>query len=426
MKIAVIGAGASGMMAAVSASDAGADVTLFEYNDRAGKKLLLTGSGKCNLTHLGIDGSEYHGSVGKISPHMFERFGTKETVSFFSDAGLLMYDRDGYIYPYSFQSFSVYDILYRRMKNNGIDILTGKKVKGVSKERHGSKFTILFSQTDKKNDSASCEHNGDAYSGFDRVIIACGGKSSPRTGSDGSGYDIAKHLGHHISMVSPALCGLECSDKDLRSAAKIRQRGTATLTIDGVVKASDTGEIQFTDYGLSGIPIFNISRFVGPALIQSRSRIICSIDTVPMMETGELISFFRSKAVNMSIHDADALLEGTVCASIADIVRKRSLTQRRSDGAKGISVNEISVIAHTMKALTYHVTGTRPFSDAQTSSGGIGSDEITDDLESKICPGIYFTGEMLDIDGPCGGYNLQWAWTSGRIAGCAAAGAPIM
>ena len=409
MRIAVIGAGASGMMAAISAADRGADVTLFELNERSGRKLLLTGSGKCNLTHTGIDGSEYNGSVGKRSSELFKRFGTQETISFFRDAGLIMYDRDGYIYPYSFQSFSVKDILVRKMKNCGIRLHTGVRVTGVQRDG-GGVFKILFSETDKGRNSASlCKPAGTVY---DSVIIACGGMAAPKTGSDGSGLDIAKSFGHRIIPVYPALCGIECSDKDLKKAAKIRQRGTATLIVDGETISSDTGEIQFTDYGLSGIPIFNISRYVSEALNIGHREIICSIDTVPMMNMDELLSFLNKKAENISSIDVRALLEGTVCASIADII---------IDRASATGENEITGIARIMKALTYHVTGTRPFTDAQTSTGGIGYDEITENLESKFCPGIYFTGEMLDIDGPCGGYNLQWAWTSGHIAGCAAA-----
>ncbi len=148
MRIAVIGAGASGMMAAISAADRGADVTLFELNERSGRKLLLTGSGKCNLTHTGIDGSEYNGSVGERSSGLFKRFGTEETITFFRDAGLIMYDRDGYIYPYSFQSFSVKDILVRKMKNCGIRLHTGVRVTGVQRDG-GGVFKILFSETDK-------------------------------------------------------------------------------------------------------------------------------------------------------------------------------------------------------------------------------------------------------------------------------------
>ena len=408
MRIAVIGAGASGMMAAISAADRGADVTLFELNEKSGRKLLLTGSGKCNLTHTGIDGSEYNGSVGERSSGLFKRFGTEETITFFRDAGLIMYDRDGYIYPYSFQSFSVKDILVRKMKNCGIKLQTGMRVTGVEKD--GGAFKVLVSETDKGRDSFSlCKP---ARTVYDSVIIACGGMAAPKTGSDGSGLDIAKSFGHRIIPVYPALCGIECSDKDLKKAAKIRQRGTATLIVDGETISSDTGEIQFTDYGLSGIPIFNISRYVSEALNIGHREIICSIDTVPMMNMDELLSFLNKKAKNISSIDVRALLEGTVCASIADII---------IDRASATGENEITGIARIMKALTYHVTGTRPFTDAQTSTGGIGYDEITENLESKFCPGIYFTGEMLDIDGPCGGYNLQWAWTSGHIAGCAAA-----
>ena len=408
MRIAVIGAGASGMMAAISAADRGADVTLFELNEKSGRKLLLTGSGKCNLTHTGIDGSEYNGSVGKRSSELFKRFGTQETISFFRDAGLIMYDRDGYIYPYSFQSFSVKDILVRKMKNCGIKLQTGMRVTGVEKD--GGAFKVMFSETDKDRKSDSlCKPAGTAY---DSVIIACGGMAAPKTGSDGNGLDIAKSFGHCIIPVYPALCGLECSDKDLKKAAKIRQRGTAALIIDGETISSDTGEIQFTDYGLSGIPVFNISRYVSDALNKGHRDIICSIDTVPMMNMDELLSFLNKKAKNISSIDVRALLEGTVCASIADII---------IDRASATGENEITGIARIMKALTYHVTGTRPFTDAQTSTGGIGYDEITENLESKFCPGIYFTGEMLDIDGPCGGYNLQWAWSSGYVAGKGAA-----
>ncbi len=407
-KVAVIGAGASGLMAAVTAADCGAEVVIYESNDRPGRKLLLTGNGKCNLTHENAADAKYHGSVGENADIFFRRFGSEDTMDFFTDNGLIMYNRNGYIYPYSFQSSSVLEILTLKAGQLNVCIESDSEVTGISQNTDGG-FILEINCNGK-------QHSVKA----DRVIIACGGRAVPRSGSDGQGYRLAEMLGHKIKPVFPALCGIKCSDKDCRDAEKARQRGKIILLTGNRIAAEDTGEIQFTDYGLSGIPVFNISRYISESAMCGEKNTICRIDTVPFLSLEILTDFLENKIRNINDINISGLTAGTINKKIADIVIKR-INLNPSLKAETLTHDMIKKIAEGMKQLDYHVTSVNPFSEAQTSAGGIPFEEITDDLESAICPDLYFAGEMLDIDGQCGGYNLQWAWTSGYISGMCAA-----
>lgn len=410
-KIAVIGAGASGLMAAITAAECGSEVTIYELNDRPGRKLLLTGSGKCNLTHDSASAEHYSGSVGRMADRFLDRFSSADTVDFFNENGLIMYDRDGYIYPYSFQAASVSDILMLTAERLQVRFITGAEVTEVIPQN--SRFRLALTLKNGKKTVTAGE--------TDHVVIACGGKAAPATGSQGQGYILAEKLGHRIIPVYPALCGLKCAERDCRDAGRVRQRGTVSLFSGNKKIAEDTGEIQFTDYGLSGIPVFNVSRYASVAQGSDGQDFSCSVDLIPFMGLRELTAFLEKKVQNCPDIDAGRLTSGTVNMKIAAMILKH-LGIRPDTKASQLGADMLEKTAYEMKNMGYHISGINSFAEAQTSTGGISMDEINAGLESVICPGVYFTGEMLDIDGQCGGYNLQWAWTSGHIAGLGAAG----
>ncbi len=410
-KISVIGAGASGLMAAITAAECGAEVTVYELNDRPGRKLLLTGSGKCNLTHDSASAEHYRGSVGQMADGFLERFSSADAMDFFNENGLIMYDRDGYVYPYSFQAASVSDILMLTAERLKVRFVTGAEVTEVIPQN--SRFRLALTLKNGKKTVTADE--------TDHVIIACGGKAAPATGSQGQGYILAEKLGHRIIPVYPALCGLKCTEHDCRDAGRVRQRGTVYLYSGNEKVAEDTGEIQFTDYGLSGIPVFNVSRYAADSQRSVRHGFFCSVDFIPFMKLQELTAFLEKKVQNSPDIKAVELMAGTVNMKIAAMILKRTGIRPDTMAAQ-LGADKMEKAAYTMKNMEYHVSGVNSFSEAQTSTGGIAMDEINAVLESVIRPGVYFTGEMLDIDGQCGGYNLQWAWTSGHIAGLAAAG----
>ncbi|MBQ9333737.1 MAG: aminoacetone oxidase family FAD-binding enzyme [Lachnospiraceae bacterium] len=397
--IAVIGAGASGMLAAVVSSRAGARVCLIEANPRVGRKILETGNGRCNLSHTPIDGSEYRGSgVGRITAFL-DRFGTDETLRYFRGLGLLTRERDGYIYPYSETASSVLDVLRYAVEDAGIEMYTDRRIDRIEPANGG--FDIGGIHADK-------------------VIISTGGAADPASGSDGSGYKLARDLGLKIVRPLPALVKVRTRDqKDMSVTAGVRAKGTVSVMTTDCI-ASDRGEIQFTRDGLSGIPVFNVSRYISYAISEGRD-VKLSLDLIPDMSITDIESYVTGLTEAGSDHrrSIEETLAGVLHKKINAYICKR-IGIGISSPAGDMTRKQISLYARMIKALEYDIESVYGFEQAQVTAGGVDFDEVDDDLQSIKVPGLYLTGEIMDIDGPCGGYNLQWAWTSGYIAGSAA------
>lgn len=403
-KIAVIGGGAAGMMAAIQAARVGAKVELYERNDRVGKKILATGNGKCNFSNRNMSAQAYYGSVRKRYDTFFGMFDEENTINFFQNEGMLIKDRNGYLYPASEQAATVLDILRFALEREKITIYTDCKAESIRAMKDGR----LQVNQDKV---------------YDAIILACGGKAAPKTGSDGSGFQLAKALGHHVTEVVPALVQLRCKEDFFKITAGVRTGAELTLYINEEEKSRVEGELQLTDYGISGIPVFQFSRQAAYALKQQK-KVTVAINFLPQLgakDSNEYRQFWQERWVRQKTQSLEQFLTGVANKKINQLVIRLS-------GCKPLDkVSELPTVKRRKieslyQCLMVTVQATNGLEQAQVSAGGIGNGELTDTLESRLVKNLYFAGEIIDIDGICGGYNLQWAWTSGAIAGWAAAG----
>lgn len=407
-KVAVIGGGAAGMMAAIQSAHAGACVELYEKNDRVGKKLLATGNGKCNLSNLNMHKDAYYGSAVTFYDTMFGEFGVNDTIDLFGQLGMLIKNKSGYLYPLSEQASTVLDVLRSGLERYEVLLHTGMDVKGIQIEHKSGKFTV--------NTSNPPDAGGGLY---DAVVLACGGRAAPKSGSDGSGYKIAKALGHHVTEVVPALVQLCCSEDFFKGLAGVRTDAVLTLYIDGREEHCERGELQLTDYGISGIPVFQFSRRASYALLHKK-KVTVDIDFLPDYEDTEYGNFWKLRWERQSYQPLEQFLTGITNKKINQLIIKLAGC-RALDKAGDIPDTARRRIESLYRKFTVSVCATKGFEHAQVSAGGIPAKELTATLESRLVPNLYFAGEIIDMDGICGGYNLQWAWTSGVIAGRAAA-----
>ena len=398
-KIAIIGGGAAGMMAAVQAAEAGACADLYERNDRVGKKLLATGNGRCNFSNRDMNRDAYYGSAVSFYEKLFSEFGVSETIDFFSQHGMLVKDRNGYLYPLSEQASTVLDIFRFALAKANVQLHTDSKVRALSRERKTGSFQVIL-DGEKGRESRF----------YQAVILACGGMAAPKTGSDGNGYALAESFGHLIADPVPALVQLRVKDSPLKAAAGVRT-DAAVSTV--------RGELQLTDYGISGIPVFQFSREAAYALLYQK-QVSVKIDFLPDHEEEAYRRFWEHRFDMGKEQTLEQFLTGISNKKINQLVI-RLAGCKPSDTAGRLPEGKRRKIAELYRHFTVTVCGTNGFEQAQASAGGILAEELTDRLESIYAPGLFLAGEIIDMDGICGGYNLQWAWTSGAIAGKAAA-----
>ena len=353
--VGIIGGGASGLIAAISAARAGAQVTLIEHMDRVGKKILSTGNGRCNLTNYRMEPECYHCSQKDFPMKVIQGFGVEETLEFFKYLGIVPKDRNGYVYPNSDQAASVLDVLRWETERLGIRVLLSCQVSVIKPQRDGG-FLIWSSQ-------------GTLYK---------------------------------------QLAGI-------RTEARIR------LLADGICMAEDKGELQLTDYGLSGIPVFQISRYASRALDKG-SRVRASIDFMPSWKEDEAFRLLKKRAVMLKEKPVGELFTGMLNRKLAQVLIKLSGIDP-SALCERLGNRQLERILYQLKSYEAIVMSVNPFSNAQVCCGGVDTREVDPDtMESRIRTGLYLAGELLDVDGICGGYNLQFAWSSGWIAGQSAAG----
>lgn len=403
MKIGVIGGGASGMMAAITAARLGATVTIWEHKSRIGNKILSTGNGKCNLTNRYQDNNCYHGTNPQFAIPILEEFDLERTIAFFLRIGVYTKNRNGYLYPYSEQASSVLDCLRMELTHLGVSIQTDCEITKIEKGRKD------FSVYDKDNHMYH----------VDRVILSCGSKAAPNTGSDGSGYRLAKQLGIRVVKPLPSLTQLKSSAKWLKGVSGVRCDALLTLMVNDVVIDRNRGELQLVDYGLSGIPTFQISGTAARALDHHKHVIVC-IDFMPDFSTDALLSFMNNRIKDNLHKTAEEMLTGLFQKKLIAYFLKESQIKPNTS-CKSLVSKQVIHVVEVIKNTLVGIDSVNDFTHAQTCSGGIDTRELTSSLESVQCPGLFFTGEMIDIDGICGGYNLQWAWSSGYVAGKSAA-----
>ena len=403
--VAVIGGGASGMMAAVTAASEGARVILLEHKDRIGKKILSTGNGRCNFTNIHQEPICYHSEDPMFPWEVVERFNAQAVISFFLQLGVYSKNRNGYIYPNSDQASAVLDAFRMELDRLKVEIRTGVECREIRPGKKG--FTVLTDQGPVR---------------ADRVILCAGSKAAPTTGSDGSGYDLAKMLGHRILPVLPALTALKCEEKFFKSIAGVRANGSVSIWSGGECIAKDTGEIQLTDYGISGIPVFQVSRYASK-LLYEKKEMDAVLDFMPDFTKEQTNAFLRARAKTRPDKSAEMFLIGLFHKKLCDLwIRLSEIPRQRKAGE--LTEDEIARLTSLIKEFRVRVRETNPYDKAQVCCGGVDTREVNPEtLESVYVPGVYFAGEILDVDGMCGGYNLTFAWASGYVAGKAASGA---
>lgn len=399
MEIAIIGGGASGMAAALAAAEnPNAQVLLLERQARLGKKLLATGNGRCNLTNLHANERGYHGNDADFAKYAISAFAPQETLNWFKAMGLFTVAEDsGRVYPYSDQANSVVDSLRFALQKPNITVKTGCEVTKI--KRSGNGFILETAE-----ESISC----------DKVIVACGGLAGTKLGGSMAGYKLLSKLGHHSTRLRPTLVQLKSSWGGVVGLKGVRANCRAEILHDGKTFAESSGELQFTEYGISGPVIFEISRDV----CQGSGRWLCRLDFLPGVEQAELFAELqRRRQTNLP---AEELLTGIlhnrlgrVLTKAAGITTSREICQ--------LADRELLAVCQSVKSFELELTEPLGMDSAQVTAGGIITEEFDGStMESRLIPGLYACGEILDIDGDCGGYNLQWAWSSGRLAGLSA------
>ena len=398
MEVAIIGGGAAGMMAALTAAEwTDSSVVLLERQSRLGRKLLATGNGRCNLSNLHCAPQHYHGRSPDFVRPALDAFGPEDTLAYFRRLGLLCRAEDsGRVYPLSDQANSVLDTLRLALEGFGVTVRTDCQVSAIAPQSSG--FLLTTSA-------------GTLFA--DKVIVTAGGAASPKLGGTRDGYQLLRSLGHRCTKLYPSLVQLRTDTTYTRALKGVRAEAAVTLKNGQAVVTQQRGEVQFTDYGVSGPVIFELSR----AAVTEEGPLTLSLDLVESLSQSELVELLAEKQQLLPGLTLENLLTGVLHNRLGRTVLRysgRKLTQSVSE----LSRRDLAHIARSCKAFQLEVTGNQGLEHAQVTAGGLRTDQFyPETLESRCCPGLYAAGEVLDVDGDCGGFNLQWAWSSGRLAG---------
>ena len=392
----IIGGGASGMMAALTAAENGRSVLLLERQSRVGRKLLATGNGRCNLTNYNTSPARYHGEDGGFCAYALRAFDVGSTLQYFASLGLLTVNEDsGRVYPMSNMAGSVLDVLRYGLEHPRIEVRTGQVVTAV--KRTAEVFTVRTET--------------DAFTAG-KLILAAGGCAGSKVGGVMDGYRLAKALGHHRTALYPSLVQLKTDPTYPRALKGVKAEcGITVLRGSGIV-AENRGEVLFTEYGVSGPAIFDISR----AVATGGEGLVCALDFFPDWDLREVLDWLRMRRQTMQAHEASTLLVGSCHTRLGQMLCKAA--GFTSQPAADLTDSDLERIARQAKHFALPITGTCGFDQAQVTAGGLCTDEFDPEtMKSRLVPGLYACGEVLDVDGDCGGFNLQWAWASGRLAG---------
>lgn len=491
--VAVIGGGAAGMMAAIEAARAGAIVTLIEKNAQLGKKLATTGNGRCNYTNLDMGdriGGKFRGFHPEFAEEALDVLPPEAVLDWFREIGVEPRFRGGYVYPNSDQASAVVEVLREELHRLSVKVHYNAEVKSVQRIDTDTEVSAAKASMPGKAASASeirekrdagyfmiqCT---DAVVKADRVILAAGSKAAPKTGSNGDGYFIARKLGHTIVPYVPALCGIRCAGDAFRALAGIRTEAALELSIDGRCVDREAGELQLVDYGISGIPVFQLSRYAAYALQEGKKAVVyinflpgfteagavrdsdrnvaagaavrnskrasssSGISTIEVSAAKNAqnawtevscrvakaedpkdlaVQLFRQRQQRLAGRKMESFFTGLLHQKLGQLLLRMANVRRELPVAE-LSEKQLRSLASLSVRFKAECVEMNGFQQAQVVAGGVDTTEVdSDTMASRLVPGLYFAGEVLDIDGICGGYNLQWAWASGFVAGRHAAG----
>lgn len=401
----IVGGGASGLVAAISSARNGTKTAILERLPRVGKKILVTGNGRCNFSNASLKRRNYHGTVPAFVEYVFSQFNGAQILEFFEELGILHKEEEnGRIFPKCDQAGAVLDVLRYECKRLGVEELCSQEVKEIQKLENS--FVIKTLSREEFHSK--------------KVILTTGGKASPQFGSDGSGFALAQKLGHTIIEPHPSLVQIKLEDEYVKHYKGIRIDARVSLYANESLADTQEGEILFTQYGISGIPVLQLSRYVHHPDLKGKTMKL-HIDLFPEIQFHDMKKMLTERFQKMSFKSIEDALIGLVnkkfilpAIVLADIKRDRMCSE--------LNNAELDRLVYQFKDRRFLVSGTLSWRDAQVTAGGISTKEVDEKtLESILIPGLYFAGEVLDIHGDSGGYNLAWAWASGYVAGMYAA-----
>lgn len=400
MEVLIIGGGAAGMAAAIAAAQQGAEVTLLERMDRVGKKLLATGNGRCNLMNTGAPC--YPGGAD-FAAQVLSQCGTAEQTAFWHELGLRLRTEDGgRVYPVSGQASSVLDALRLGMEHLGVHVETNAAVEAIAPGRNGWQVRV----------------NG-AKRSCDKLIVTAGGCAQPKLGSDGSLWPMLEGLGHHVNKPRPALTQIMTETLPIKGLSGIRVKADVSVVKKGRILHEETGEVLFADYGLSGVCVMQCARFA-----EKGSNVTLNLlSGMGFADEKEARQEIFRRRVAWGDLPMEKLLTGLCVPRLASSLCMEAGIRFRDRMIGSLKDGEIAALAHTLAAFELPVKGVKGFDTAQVSAGGLEVAEFNAaTMASRLLPGLYAAGEVLDVDGTCGGFNLMFAFGSGIIAGRACAG----
>jgi len=405
----IVGGGASGLMAAIVAKDFGVDVAIIEGNDRIGKKILVTGNGRCNITNSNITFpyTNFHSENNDFFQEALNNLTIEDTKSMFLSLGLPLIELEsGKMYPKSLQASSVIDIFRMALDDRNIPLYANCKINSISKKTNFTLYT-----------------NNEEYEHFscNKLILSCGGKSANKTGSDGSGYKLSKSLGHNIIETLPGIVQLKLDYPYLKALSGIKFDGAVSVLINDKIKFTDVGEVLFTDYGISGPPVLQLSSHVSKAL-NNGDKVTIRVDMFPYESKEDVENFFAMHFSIFSYREISSTLIGVINKKLISTILKEVGIKDIHLPCSNIDWKYTDKLINKFKQWDFNCIDTNGFPNAQVTVGGINTREVNNlTLESKLVNDLYFCGEILDVHGDCGGFNLQWAWSSGYLAAKSAA-----
>ncbi len=395
----IIGAGAAGLCAAITTARAGQKVTLLEQNSKIGKKILVSGNGKCNIDNRYIDVRRFHSQNPDFIETVLEGYDFPMIEKFFTSIGLpLTEGKDGKMFPLSLQASSVVELLEYEAKRAGVEILCDCKVNGI--EKNDTRFMITTSQGTK-----NCE----------QLLLASGSPAAPQLGGSDSGYAFATKMGHSLIPRHPSLVQL-CSEEGwVKNCAGVKVAGLAKLYANGEYITEKKGDLLFTNYGISGLAILDLSREVSTRLA-SFDYCELSLDLIPEYSKEKLTNLLLDRIQNESKKPITLWLQGIINKKLIPIILEQSKCKAKIE--QDLNRKEINKIVHSIKNLKLSINDTKGFKGAEVSTGGIDTREVNpENMESKIIPNLFFAGEILDVDGDRGGFNFHFAWVCGLRVG---------
>jgi len=394
----IIGAGAAGLCAAITAARAGQRVILLEQNNKVGKKILVSGNGKCNIDNRFIDIKRFHSQDPNFIEEVLEGYGFKNVEKFFTSIGLeLIEGKEGKIFPMSLQASSVVELLEYEAKRAGVEIVCDCAVRSIDKR--GNTFTLETSQGTK-----TCE----------QVLLANGSPAAPQLGGSDSGYAFASKLGHTLIPRHPSLVQLCSEETWVKACAGVKVAGLAKLYANGEYITEKKGDLLFTNYGISGLAILDLSREVSTRLANF-DYCELNLDLMPDYSKEKLTNLLLGRIQSGNIKPITLWLQGIINKKLIHIILEQSKCKAKIES--DLNRKEINKIVHSIKNLKLSINDTKGFQGAEVSTGGIDTTEVNPQtMESKLVKNLFFAGEILDVDGDRGGFNFHFAWVTGMRA----------